>query len=229
MLYLTKCEINNSNEVKLAPNAQLTSAGQPIATSAATPAGFFAPANGIDGEKFAGFALTQPMVAETVVNSLALVVDADKTVTLPRKFEDVSGVTAIKPDGTVIPLVAVNGKPFKASDNATPALVAGTTLTVSFQRPLTVTESRFYQGDEQPGGAASRTLESFGLITKGIVYITDFDHTVNWALSGGQDIGIKNGLVSFGSGVKCLIPNARVVSIPATGGNAAYLGLYFAA
>lgn len=226
MLNLTACQINRSDEVALDSAATLTAVGSTLVQGSG---GSVKPGTGSAGEKFVGVSLSQPLTLTSFPKSEVLTANAQAKITLAKA-----------PIGGTLRVVNASGTALTAGDPATQAgqysisgqtvtvhaSLVGTAITVFYHFAPNQVEARTLQGDTQPGGAASLSTGTVGVIRAGKVFTSEFDTTVDWTAAN-PDVRVgANGRFTIG-GSGAVVPNAQVLQAPSS--TDSLLGLYFSA
>lgn len=226
MLNLTACQINRSDEVPFDPAATLTAVGAALVQGAG---GTVKQGSGGAGEKFVGASLSQPLTLTNYPKVESLTAAAGGLVTLSKT-----------PIGGTLRVTNASGTALTAGDPSTQAgqysisgnvitvhaSLIGTLITAAYQFAPNLTEARTLQGDIQPGGAASLTTGTVGVIRAGTIYTTEYDTAVDWS---GTNLDVRvgaNGRFTVG-GSGAVVPNAQVRKSPSSTDGT--LGLYFSA
>lgn len=228
MLNLTACRINRSDEQPLDAAATLTAVGGTLVQGAL---GTVKPGTGGAGEKFVGVSLAQPVTLLNFPKVETLTANASSVVTLAKTpiggtlrviaAEDNSALTAGDPATTATAYAVSNGKTI-----TTHASRVGKAATFFYHFTPSTLEARTLQGDTQPGGAASLTTGTVGVIRAGYVQTTEFDTTVDWSASNPDvRVGANARFTIGGSGA--VVPNAQVRQVPSS--TDGMLGVYFSA
>jgi hypothetical protein len=243
MLNLTACRVNRSDEQPFNPAAVMTAVGGALVQG---PMGTVTPSTGTSGEQFVGVSLAQPMTLLNFPKVEVLIPPANAIVNL----------FAAPLAGTLRAIDSAAGTPITVGTPASVATnysIAGSAVTLNaarvgvsttffYQFAPTTIQARLLQGDIQPGGAASLSTGSIGVIRAGLVFTTEYDTTVDWTVANPVIKTGANGRFTIG-GSGALVPNAQVVQYPvgtSYAGNAkgsanpaatndAFLGLYFSA
>lgn len=226
MLNLTACQINRSDEMPFDPAAILSAVGAALVQGAL---GTVKAGTGAAGEKFVGASLAQPLTLTDHPKVEVLTVNAQAKVTLAKT-----------PVGGTLRVLNASGTALTAGDPATQtgqysitgstitvhSSLVGTSLTIVYRFSPNMVEIRTLQGDTQPGGAASLTTGTVGVIRAGKIFTSEFDTTVDWTAAN-PDVRVgANGRFTIG-GSGAVVPNAEVVQAPTS--SDALLGLYFSA
>lgn len=227
MINLTACRINRSVELPLDPSATLTSVGCALVAGAV---GSVKPGTGAAGEQFVGASLSQPLALLNFPKTETLTANASSQVTLSKlpiggtlrviAAEDKSALTAGDPAATATAYSVANGVV------TTHASRVGKAASFFYHFVPSILEARTLQGDTQPGGAASLTTGTVGVIQAGLVVTTEYDTTVDWTQANPVvKVGANARFTIGGNGA--VVPNAQVRQVPSS--TDGMLGLYFSA
>jgi len=243
MINLSASRINRSDEQPLNPAAVLSAVGAAMVQG---PLGTVTPGTGGSGELFVGASLSQPLTLLNFPKVEALIPSAANTVTLFAT--PLSGTLRVIDTATNATITlgtpSSSATQYSISGNVVTVNVArvGVSTTFFYQYAPTTVQARTLQGDIQPGGAASLSTGTVGVIRAGLIFTTEYDPTVDWtAANPAVKVGANGRFTIGGSGA--VVPNAQVIQFPVatslTGsqvGSAnvnapqdALLGLYFSA
>lgn len=229
-MYLPFGKFEQSTEMLQAPGASFHSEGQvAVRVAGNTSAGVQASA-GASTDVFAGFVIAGtsalPFAEPTYTKVETFLVPATGVVTLsvtPDSSADVGiyDLTTSAPvTGATITGAQISG------------LTAGDQVQVTYKYALTVVQRRALFGDVQPGGYVGDTIGQIGVVTRGTVYTSEYDHSANWASAGtsastalvaGADGQVKLGTVGTNGAA---VPG-YVVSLPSQ--DVPFLGITFSA
>jgi hypothetical protein len=229
MLNFAQSKIMDSTERPVATGSTVTAEGAALVNDAAN--GGVKLATGAATDQFVGVSLSQQLTL--------LSLPAVEEITVPSTSTYTVTLAHTPTGGTLLVELAVAGTDLAAGNPATTAMeysVSGAVLTfnvaqagaairVAYRYAPTTVQARTIQGDVPPGGAASLSIGTVGVITKGDIMTTEFDTTVNWGtVSGTTPIKLSSGglFTIGGSGVS--VP-AHVTSLPSV--DSPFLGLYF--
>lgn len=220
MFYLPKQKNTLSHEAAIAAGASFSAEGQAaVRASGATSAGVL-PATGTSTDIFAGFVIvgTSPApLQEPYYNKVeSFVVPSTGIVTL--SLTPVAGQVLVidVTTGSAVASPTVSGANISG-------LTVGDTVSVTYKYAVTVQQSLNIQGNVQPGGYAGAQVGQVGLITRGTVYTTEFDASVNWAAV--TSIKLKaNGQLTSQAGTGVAI-SGFIVDLPTE--DIPFLGLEF--
>lgn len=225
MLNLTACRINRSDELPLDPTAILTSVGCALVQGSV---GTVKPGTGGAGELFVGVSLSQPLSLLNFPKTETLVTNAGATVTLAKApiagtlrviATELGSALTVGDPTTVSTTYSISGQVITVH-----ASRVGKSETVFYHFAPTVAEARTLQGDTQPGGAASLTTGTVGVIQAGLVVTTEYDTTVDWTTANPVvKVGANARFTIGGSGA--VVPNAQVRQVPSS--TDGMLSLYF--
>ena len=237
MLNLSSSRIIRSDEVAFLPSAPVTVVGQILVQNGP---GYVKPGTGASTELFVGVSLSQPMTLTNFPKVEALVANAGGTIVLAfapiagtlRLFApDIPGDLTVGTPGSQVAQYSVTGVTITQN-----VARAGRTTVAYYQYvPDTIT-ARLLQGDTPPGGAASLTTGTVGVIRAGIVYTTEWDSLVDWTVVNPVVRVGANARFTIG-GTGAVVGNAQIMAVPNSGGTSgggatstdSLLGLYFGA
>src|SRR5271168_5060646 len=171
--YLPNCRMADLEDVLVAPGAVVLAAG-------ATSQGVM-PATGTATDIFAGFAIAGTSALpfpEAYTNKVeTFVVPTGGMITL--SMTPVAGQVFVldTTTGTVVADPTVSGANVSG-------LTAGDTVNVTYKYAMSIIQQRALFGDIQPGGYVGAYVGQIGLITRGDVWISEFDASANWAMAG---------------------------------------------
>lgn len=181
MIYFPLSKFPDSAEAVVAPGARITAEGQALVRAPGAPASGVTPSMAADDtEIFAGFSIAGvsaaplPLLYATKVEEF--VVPASGVVGLA--FTPVAGELFVinLTTGLAVATPSVTG-------NNVTGLTAGNTVRVTYKYALSSIQARALQGDVQPGGYAGEYVGQIGLIKRGLIFTSEFDATVNWAVA----------------------------------------------
>ena len=172
-----KSRFVDSTSAIVAPGALIQASGAALVRLDGAQAAGVQLSTGVAGEKFVGFSFAlssgTPFL-ETVTNKVEVyVVPGSGIVTLSRT--PIGGQVSVwdDTDGAAV-----------ASPTVTGAQISGLDpqhrVVVTYKYVETVFEARTRLGDAAPGGYSGDTYGQIGVVTKGRVYTTEFDASVNW-------------------------------------------------
>lgn len=206
---LSKFEL--SSEVTSAPGVTILAEGQALVRApGATAAGVMPSTGSTTTEIFCGFAVAGTSAApfpEAYSNKVEnFVVPASGIMTV--QFVPVAGQVFVYDNTTGAPLAfTVSG-----GNKITVTTGFGDSAYIAYRYSLTVTQRQAMFGNVQPGGYAGVYVNQIGVVTKGLVFTSEFDASVNWAAATAIKLG-ANGQLTDQSGSGAAIP-AYVVSLP---------------
>lgn len=232
-MYLPFSKFEQSTEMLQAPGASFHSEGQVAVRIGGNTSAGVQPSAAIANEIFCGFVIAGtsalPFAEPTYTKVETFLVPATGVVTLsvtPASSGDV-GVYDLT---TNLPIASPTVTGAQVS-----GLTAGDQVQITYKYDLTVVQRRALFGDIQPGGYVGDTIGQIGVVTRGTVYTSEFDHSANWAAassSAATTIVVKaDGQIGLGTpgtapaGVA--IPNAYIVSLPSQ--DIPFLGITFSA
>lgn len=186
-MYLPFSKFEQSTEMLQAPGASFHSEGQvAVRTGGNTAAGVQASAGanaGAVSDVFAGFVIAGtsalPFVEPTYTKVETFLVPSTGVVTLsvvPASAGDV-GVYDLTTSAPVTTGLTITGAQVSG-------LTAGDQVQITYKYDLTVVQRRALFGDIQPGGYVGDTIGQIGVVTRGTVYTSEYDHSANWAAAG---------------------------------------------
>jgi hypothetical protein len=229
-LYLPFTKQEASTEMLQAPGASFHSEGQAAVRIAGnTQAGVQASA-GNATEIFAGFVIAGtsalPFAEPTYTKVETFLVPATGVVTLsvtPASAGDV-GIYDLT-TGAAVTGATVTGAQVSG-------LTAGDQVQVTYKYDLTVVQRRALFGDIQPGGYVGDTIGQIGVITRGTVYTSEFNHSADYTKAGTtaalQLVAGADGQVTLGTvGTNGAAIPGYVVSLPTQ--DVPFLGITFSA
>ncbi len=213
-----------SGEFAVAPGALFTSEGQAIVRAANNQAAGVLPSTGTSNDIFVGFALAHTVGAafeEPFHNSVeTYLVPTGGKVTLQNTpvagqagIIDTADGTPIAIDGTTVTLVGA----------VISGLTPGLTVRVTYKYALTVLQRTALFGNAQPGGYVGTYVNQIAYISKGAVFISDYDASVNWAAATSIKLA-ANGQITDQNGSGGAIPNATIMAVPSA--QVPYLGIF---
>lgn len=228
MLDLSKTRVHRSIERPVAVGATVTAEGQVLVADVSSSVFGVKPSTGAAGEQFMGVSLAQQLTPLYMPKVEVLVVAAAATTSAPASKTIVSGTLRVVAE-TSGELTA--GNPATTTGQYSVDLntgiitvhadQTGEDLTVYYRYSPTTVEAQMLQGNIPPGGAASLTLDSVGVIEQGDIFTTEYDTTINWEAANPVAVTMgANGVFTTGGNVTV---NARVIAVPTT--TNPYLGL----
>jgi len=219
-LPLTK--IVDSTEMVVAPGAIIQAEGQALVRLSGNQAAGVQASTGDSGEVFVGFSFAGTSAApfpETLTNKVeTYVASAGGTIKLSRT--PISGQVSVFNVTTGTPVAS----PTVAGDTISD-LTAAQTYMVTYKFAETVFESVARQGDVQPGGYSGSIYGQMGVITRGLVFTSEFDASVNWRAATAVKLA-ANGQLTDQTGAGNDI-RAQIEAIPSE--DYPFLGLRFSA
>jgi len=218
--YLPKQKATLSHEAKVAPGAVFTSEGQAAVRASGNTSAGVLPSTGTSTDIFAGFVTAgtsaAPFREQYASKVERFVVPSTGSVTLARTPVAGQLFAYNDTDGSAIAAPTVAG-------DVVSSLPAGDEVTITYRYALTDLESTTLFGNVVPGGYIGSQLGQVGLVTKGIVYTSNFDSSVDWAAATAVKLA-ANGQLTDQSGTGVTIP-AVVIETPSS--DVAYLGIEF--
>lgn len=202
-------KIVDSTEMVVAPGALIQSEGQALVRVASNQAAGVQPSTGNSSDKFVGFSFAGTSAApfiESLSNKVETYV-ASSTGTITLERTPVSGQVSVF-DNTANSAVSSPS----VSGATISSLTAGHTYTVTYKFAMTVLEAVGLYGDVQPGGYSGSLYGQVGVITRGLVYTSEFDASKNWAAATGVKLAANGQLTDqTGSGVAIA---AQIEAVP---------------
>jgi hypothetical protein len=232
-MYLPFGKFEQSIEMLQAPGASFQAEGQVVVRTNGNQSAGVQPSTGNTTDIFCGFAIAGtsalPFAEPTYSKVETFLVPATGVVTLsvtPASAADV-GVFDLTTNAPVTGFTVAGAK--------VSGLTAGDQVQVTYKYDLTVVQRRALFGDIQPGGYVGDTIGQIGVVTRGTVYTTEFDHSANWAAAGSSAattiVAKANGQLGLGTPgtapAGIAIPNAYIVSLPTQ--DVPFLGITFSA
>jgi hypothetical protein len=225
MLYMPNSSLFDSEEAVLSKSAVISAEGQALVALADG----LAPSTGAAGEVFAGFVCQRvsaaPILEEVFTRVEVLTVANEGSLSLTRApisdavvgLYDVDGGKAI--EGTTL----VDGVTI-----ANEGLKAGLNVKVTYKYKLTVVEAKSIMGDAQPGGTGGALVGQIGVVSRGTVFTTCYDTSVDWASAKELKLG-ADGVITSGSDKEGTVINGYVVANGIPSAMYPYLGIKFSA
>lgn len=234
-MYLPFSKFEQSTEMLQAPGASFHSEGQAVVRQPGATSLGVAPSMGQKGEVFCGFAIAGtsalPFPEPTYTRVETFLVPATGAIVLsltPSSNADV-GIYDLTTKSAVTSATIAGNK--------ISGLTAGDQVQVSYKYDLTVVQRRALFGDVQPGGYVGDTVGQIGVVTRGTVYTSEFDHAIDWTQASSADG--KHALAVAANGQVTLVDttatpapdntliNGYVVSLPTQ--DIPFLGITFVA
>jgi hypothetical protein len=229
--YLPNGRVADMGDVLVAPGAVILAESQALVVAAGAQSQGVLPSTGTATDIFAGFAIAGTSALpfpEAYTNKVEQFVVPTGGV-IPLSMMPVAGQVAVL-DTTTSTYV---GNPTVSGANIS-GLTAGDTVVVTYKYAMSIIQQRALYGDVQPGGYVGAYVGQIGLITRGDVWISEFNANANWAAAGtaGNVICLAaNGQLTLGTAntgsAGNAIPNMIVTGIPSM--TIPYLGLRFSA
>lgn len=225
-LALSKFE--SSAEVLVAPGSVITAEGQAMVRLAGSTAAGVLPSAAVPNttEIFVGFAIAGtsalPFPEMYASKVEAFIMPASGVLTL--QLTPTNGQIFVY-DNTTGAAIPASAYTVVANKITVTSPTAGDSISVTYKYALTVVQRHALYGNTQPGGYAGATINQVGLVKRGLIYITEFDNSVNWAAATAVTVA-ANGQVTDQSGKGAVIP-AVVVALPSV--DYPFLGLEFSA
>lgn len=222
--YLPFTKIEQSVEMTVAPGATILAEGLALVrTNTAQSAGVL-PSTGNASDVFQGFSWAGTSAvpfSESMYNSVETYTVVGGAVTLNMTpiagqvfvYDNTAGAAVASPTVT----------------NATVSgLTTGNSVTVTYKYTLSVQQARALFGDIQPGGYVGAYVGQIGVITRGVVYTSEFDASGNWAATTGIWMQASGQITTTANkGVNSVQIPGSVIAIP--GQSQPFLGISFAA
>jgi len=201
--YLPFTKVADSTEMIVAPGANIYAEGQALVVTQGATANGVMPATGTASDIFVGFAFAGTSALpfpEAYYNKVEqFTVPATGVVT--TSLTPIAGQVFVFDNTTGAPATA----PVVSGMNIS-GLVAGDEVTVTYKYALSVIQETALYGNVQPGGYVGAYVGQIGVITRGVIWTTEFDASQNWLAAG------------TGGKVPCLAANGQVtLAIPGTG------------
>lgn len=234
-MYLPFGKFEQSIEMLQAPGASFTAEGQAVVRQAGASQLGVLPSTGQASDIFCGFAIAGtsalPFPEPSYSKVENFLVPATGAVTLsvtPTSSADV-GVYDLT-TSTAVTTFTVTG-------NRVSGLTAGDQVAVTYKYELSAVQRRALFGDVQPGGYVGDTVGQIGVVTRGTVYTSEFDHHADWTKFDTPTTGTNkfvmiagaNGqitLVDSATATGAVIPG-YIVSLPSQ--DIPFLGISFSA
>lgn len=216
-----KTRIVDSTSAIVAPGALIQASGAALVRLDGAQAAGVQLSTGVAGETFVGFSFAlssgTPFL-ETVTNKVEVyIVPGSGTITLSRT-----------PVGGQISVWDETAGAAVTDPSVTGAQVTGLEpqhrVEVTYKYVETVFEARTRLGDAAPGGYSGDTYGQIGVITKGRIYTTEFDASVDWRAATAIKMN-PNGQITDQNGTGNAIPGT-IIDVP--GVDYPELGIEFA-
>jgi hypothetical protein len=229
--YLPNGRVADMGDVLVAPGAVILAESQALVVASGAMSQGVMPATGTATDIFAGFAIAGTSALpfpEAYTNKV-------ETFVVPTGGMITLSLTPVA--GQVFVLDTTTGtavSDFTVSGANVSGLTAGDTVNVTYKYAMSIIQQRALFGDIQPGGYVGAYVGQIGLITRGDVWISEFNASANWAAAGsaGNTICLAaNGQLTLGTpntgSAGNAVSNLIVTGIPSM--EIPYLGLRFAA
>lgn len=218
-LYLPQTKIEFSSDMKLAPGVIIQAEGAALVrANNAQSAGVLA-STGTSADKFVGFSLAGTSAApfaEPFANKVQRFVAAGTTFKLARPAVAGQALVWNVTDSTIESGATVTG-------DQVASLTNGKEYTVTYKYALTVQEAVVLAGDVQPGGYSGNLYGQVGVVTRGLIFTSEFNAAVNWAAATAVKLNANGQLTDqTGTGVEI---NAVIEGVPSE--DYPYLALRF--
>jgi len=222
MLYLPLSKNSDSTEMNVAPGAVILAEGQALVRTNGDQSAGVMPSTGTATDVFQGFSFAGTSAApfpEMYYNKVEIfIVPATGAVQL--SLLPIAGQVAVFDNTANAPVP----NPTVAGQQVT-GLTAGNQVTVTYKYVMNIIQQRALMGDVQPGGYSGAYIGQIGVITRGPVYTSEFDASVNWATV--TEIKLAaNGQLTDQSGTGISI-SGSVIAVP--GQEIPFLGIMFSA
>lgn len=218
---------SDSSDTNVAPGAVVLAEGQALVRLAAAQSAGVQPSTGGAGEIFVGFSVAGTSAApfpEGYTNKVeTLLVSNTGSVKLQRT--PIAGQVFIWNETTGAPVAIGSGGATVTGDTIT-GLTADTTVSITYKFAETFVESIARQGNVQPGGYVGAYVGQIGCASRGVIYTSEFDASVNWRAATAVKAG-PNGQVGDQTLTNGATINAVIVGVPSV--DYPYLVLRFSA
>lgn len=228
MLRFELSRIVDTTERSVATGSTVTAEGQALVQDVVN--GGVKPSTGAANEIFVGVSMAQQLTMLAFPKVEDLITAADNTVTMAA-LPLASTLLVVRTDtGAVLAAGVPAGDATKYSIAGgvitVNAALVGKTIRTSYRFAPTTLQAKVIQGDIPPGGAAALLLNRVGVVTKGEIFTTEFDTTVDWTtVTNATLITLgANGLFTIG-GAGSGIKGAYVTQLPTAA--APFLGIHF--
>jgi len=225
MIYFPKTRATLSHEAVIAPGAVFTAQGQAAVRMLGATSQGVAPSTGVKAnEIFVGFTMVQTSAypfREDEQNKIEeYLVPAPGIVTLSRIPKSAQDVFIYNnTDGVAIPVTGA----VTVVDDKVSGLPPGVDVTITYKFVMSALEQRGTYGDIQPGGYSGDQLGQVGLVTRGIVYTSQFDAAADWSACKAIETA-AGGYITCDKGTGAAI-DGWVVELPSS--DIPYLGIEF--
>lgn len=177
MFYMPKTSLFDSEEGVLSKGAVITAEGQALVAVADG----LKPAEGVAGEKFAGFVCQRvsatPFLEDFFIRVEELTVATAGALVLAREplSAEVIGLVNIATGEAIDGETTVEGFTIKNAN-----LTEGLQVRITYKYAMTVVEAKSKMGDVQAGGPSGALVGQVGFVSRGTVFTNFFDTTVDW-------------------------------------------------
>lgn len=225
MLDFTRTRVLESNEFPVQQGFTITAEGRGLVGDYTGGVFGLKEGTGSPDEKFVGVSVSQQMTPYSLPYYNDYVVPASGTYVVSLPFAPASGTLAVinTANNTALTVVT-SGSPTSGqvkivgSDLTFNSAQAGINFRAQFRYVPTTLQWRQIQGDIPPGGAASLTLGTMGVMIKGLVSTTEFDTSVDWNIANPVlGLGADGLFTLYDEGNNTPIPGAVITQIPASG------------
>lgn len=224
MFYMPKTSLFDSEEGVLSKSAVITAEGQALVAVADG----LKPAEGVEGEHFAGFVCQRvsatPFLEDFYVRVEELTVATAGAVVLAREplSAQVVGLVNIATGEAIDGDTTVEGAVVKNAN-----LTEGLQVRITYKYAMTVVEAKSKMGDIQPGGPSGALVGQVGFVSRGTVFTNFFDTTVDWTKAKKIQLA-ANGMITADKGNGVAI-DAFVVADGYPSAMYPFLGIKFSA
>lgn len=220
MLLLNATTIVKTSYADLVPSVELKEEGIALVYTRIDGELKVEPSNGVEGEVFAGFALSRNAPPQFIPHVESGIVPESGELLLARV--PAAGQILVKVDGVIKTLTAAGATPA----DATKVDISGAIIrfdlgvaatkkaqyTVQYKYEPTVAEAAQLTGDQPIGGLAANTLDVTSFIEIGDVATNFFDASKDWSTVIHPNLGAGGNLTVGGDGT--LLTNLIVKSVP---------------
>ena len=226
MIYFPKSRSSVSYEAPVASGQLITAEGQGLV--GVTTVGVYGvqPCTNSTTNKFVGFAVSEQLTLSTLPKVERFsVTGADGTTIVLAKTPSAANVFIYDVTGSVA--LAITTDWTRSGDTITWVTdQSGNDVDVFYRYSPTAAEAQAYQGDIKPGGAAGLILNQVGVFSRGVIYTSEYDTSVDWLAASPTVKTGASGVVTIGGSGSTL--SAVVVAAPHSDGpDGAFLGLEF--
>lgn len=224
--YFPFTKIADSGESFTAPGAVILAEGQALVRANTTASAGVLPSTGTATDIFVGFSLAGTSAApfpEAYTNKVEeFTVPSTGNITL--SLTPVAGQVFVfdNTTGDAIPTPTVVG-------SQVTGLTPGDDVSVTYKYAMSVVQATVFQGNIQPGGYSGGYVGQIGVITRGVIYTSEFDASADWSATPSIWLAPNGQITTLANkGANAVqIPGAYVVAIP--GQDQPFVGLAFSA